>query len=107
MDTAQDLDYRYLIQNQQNYDESLQKREQIIEYDYKIISFRIGDEYYGINIMNVNSILKHEKFTRVPNVLDFVIGVFSLRGEILPVIDVARMFHLKSTGSENKLKSII
>lgn len=105
---TENLDFKTLMEKQKELNKNLRdKREsKILEYDFKIVSFKLAGEYYGIDIMCVKEILKAKKFTLVPNSLDFVIGVFNLRGEIMPIIDLAKMFHLEP---ENKsdLKSII
>lgn len=110
MSSVENMDFRYLMQNQKRIGKSFseKKEKQIIEYDFKIVSFKIGNEYYGIDIMSVKEILKEKKFTRIPNALDFVKGVLNLRGDIMPVIDLAKMFHLKTTEkNKNELDSIV
>jgi chemotaxis signal transduction protein/chemotaxis methyl-accepting protein methylase len=112
MINAENLDFKYLMENQRalNKDARVNKTaDKMLEYDFKIVSFRIGQEYYGIDIMRIKEILKEKDFTRIPNALDFVIGVLNLRGEIMPVINLATMFHLESelSGQKNEIKSII
>jgi purine-binding chemotaxis protein CheW len=57
--------------------------------------------------MNVKEIAKADKFTFVPNAASFVRGVYNLRGDIIPVIDLRNFFHLtvdrKTDGQENML----
>ncbi len=104
------IDFGYLMKNQGELSQKISEEKIIVEYDYKIVSFRIGNEYYGIDIMSVKEILKENKFTKVPNTLNFVVGVYNLRGEIIPVIDLAKMFNLKVKSDNNdksSLKSII
>jgi chemotaxis signal transduction protein/chemotaxis methyl-accepting protein methylase len=104
------MDFKFLMEHQKTLNKNLKSKrdEQVFEYDYKIVSFKIGHEHYGIDIMCVKEILKEKKFTRIPNSLDFVEGVLNLRGEILPVIDLARMFHLKEEDdAPDSIKSII
>lgn len=97
MSEIKNMDFKYLMQNQQNINSSLsiqeQEKKQVIEYDSKIVSFRIGNQYYGIDIMMVKEILCEKRFTPIPNALEFVRGVFNLRGEIIPIIDLAKLFH--------------
>ena len=112
MINTKNLDYKYLMENQRSLNKSLKtggfgkNESKIREYDFKIVSFKIGEEYYGIDIMVVKEILKAKKFTRIPNSLEFVIGVLNLRGEIIPVIDLGKMFHLE-TSANSEIKSII
>lgn len=100
MSEIKGMDFKYLMQNQQNINSSLsiqeQDKKQVIEYDSKIVSFRIGNQYYGIDIMMVKEILCEKRFTPIPNALDFVRGVFNLRGEIIPIIELAKLFHLNA-----------
>lgn len=107
MDTA-NIDFKYLVQNQKDINKKLKaKKDNVLEYDYKIVSFLIGNEYYGVDIMNVKEILKAKKITRIPNALDFVEGVLNLRGTITPIINLSKMFNLKSKYNADDLKSII
>jgi chemotaxis signal transduction protein/chemotaxis methyl-accepting protein methylase len=103
------IDFKYLMEHQKSLNKNLKAKaeDKLLEYDLKIVSFRIGQELYGIDIMNIKEILKEKKFTHVPNTLDFVTGVFNLRGEIMPVIDLAKMFHLQSIVENTEIKSII
>ncbi|OHD13816.1 MAG: hypothetical protein A2086_07610 [Spirochaetes bacterium GWD1_27_9] len=110
MINTKNLDFKYLMENQKALNKNLKSKtidSKMLEFDFKIVSFKIGQEYYGIDIMCVKEILKEKKFTRIPNALEFVIGVLNLRGEIMPVIDLARMFHLPSASENSEVKSII
>ena len=62
--------------------------------DYKMITFTLGGKDYAIDIMDVKEIAKTGRFTYVPNTLPFVLGVYNLRGEIIPIIDLRIFFHL-------------
>lgn len=108
MINTENLDFKTLMQSQKEITKDLKQQyeNKIIEYDFKIVSFKLASEYYGIDIMYVKEILKAKKFTIIPNSLNFVIGVFNLRGEIMPIIDLARMFHLEPE-NKSELKSII
>ena len=91
--SAENIDFKYIMKHQKLIKENLKKRDEVVLDDYKMVSFKIGQEYYGIDIMRVKEILKKKNFTIVPNTLDFVLGVLNLRGEIIPIIDIAIMFH--------------
>lgn len=64
--------------------------------DYKMITFTLGGKDYAIDIMDVKEIAKTGRFTYVPNTLPFVLGVYNLRGEIIPIIDLRIFFHLST-----------
>lgn len=54
----------------------------------EFLCFRVSDEIYGINIMDIKEIIKPREVTEVPRAPLFVTGVLSLRGTIIPVIDM-------------------
>lgn len=62
--------------------------------DFKMITFSVGGKEYGIDIMKVKEISKIDRYTYVPNGSPFLRGVYNLRGDIIPIIDLRTMFHL-------------
>lgn len=73
----------------------------------KYVVFKIGDEYYGIDINNVKSIERIQHFTRVPNAPIYVKGVINLRGEVVPVIDLRLRFELPHKELDSNSRIII
>ena len=55
----------------------------------KIVSFRLGREEYGVDIMTVREIRSWTSTTTLPNAPSYVRGVINLRGSVLPVVDLA------------------
>jgi len=62
----------------------------------KYLTFRLGKEEYGLEIMKVVEIIGLMEITTVPRTPDFVRGVINLRGKIIPVIDLRLKFELPS-----------
>ncbi|GAQ26233.1 MULTISPECIES: chemotaxis protein CheW [Tepidanaerobacter] len=60
----------------------------------QFVEFKLSDEEYGIDILQVKTIERMMPITRVPKTPDFVEGVINLRGEIVPVIDLKKRFDL-------------
>src|SRR5271165_3929091 len=58
----------------------------------EFISFAIGDEQYGVDIMAVREIKGWIDITHLPNQPDYVRGVLNLRGVIVPIIDLRCRF---------------
>ena len=58
----------------------------------EVLSFRLGDEEYGIDILRVQEIRGYEAPTRIANVPHFIKGVVNLRGVIVPVVDMRLRF---------------
>jgi len=71
-----------------------EQKERVENVDFKMITFSLGGKDYGVDIMNVKEIAKADKFTYVPNAASFVRGVYNLRGDIIPIIDLRMFFHL-------------
>ena len=57
------------------------------------LTFRLGDEEYGIDILKVQEIRGYEPPTRVANAPDFLKGVVNLRGTIVPIVDMRLKFN--------------
>ncbi|ACL66254.1 CheW protein [Anaeromyxobacter dehalogenans 2CP-1] len=60
----------------------------------QLCTFRVGGEDYAIDIMRVREIIPPQPVTPVPRAPAFVEGVFHLRDEVIPVVDVRRRFGL-------------
>ncbi|MBN9430636.1 MAG: chemotaxis protein CheW [Burkholderiales bacterium] len=58
------------------------------------LTFRLGAEEYGIDILKVQEIRGYEQPTRIANAPDFIKGVINLRGVIVPIIDLRIKFGL-------------
>ena len=58
------------------------------------LTFRLGQEEYGIDILKVQEIRSYEQPTRIANAPEFIKGVINLRGIIIPVVDMRIKFHL-------------
>ncbi len=56
------------------------------------VVFRLGSEEYGLAIERVQSIIRFEPTTPVPRAPEAVMGVINLRGQVIPVVDLARRF---------------
>jgi purine-binding chemotaxis protein CheW len=83
-----------------------EQKERVDTVDFKMITFALAGKEYGVDIMNVKEIAKADKFTYVPNAASFVRGVYNLRGDIIPVIDLRMFFHLpveRNDGLDNML----
>lgn len=52
------------------------------------LTFRLGSEEYGIDILKVQEIRSYEQPTRIANAPDFIKGVVNLRGVIVPIVDL-------------------
>ena len=60
----------------------------------QFLSFTLGDEEYGVDILRVQEIRSWEPVSRIPNVPAYEKGVVNLRGAIVPIIDLRERFGL-------------
>ena len=63
--------------------------------DFKMVTFSLSGKDYSIDIMHIKEIAKAGRFTYVPNTLPFVLGVYNLRGEIIPILDLRLFFNIE------------
>ena len=61
----------------------------------QLVTFQLGAEKYGINIMEVKEIVDYEEIRSIPNAPVYVEGIYNLRGDIIPIISLHRRFHLQ------------
>ncbi len=58
------------------------------------IVIRLGDEQYGIDIRNIDNIVRMQHITRVPKMPAYLKGVINMRGEVIPVMSMRLMMNL-------------
>ena len=61
----------------------------------QLVTFQLGEELYGVNIMDVKEIVRVQDVRAIPNAPFYVEGIFNLRGEIIPIINLHKRFHIK------------
>jgi purine-binding chemotaxis protein CheW len=61
---------------------------------HNYLSFRLGDEEYGIDILKVQEIRGYDAVTRIADTPEFIKGVINLRGAIVPIVDLRLRFQL-------------
>lgn len=73
----------------------------------QLCAFRIGGEDYAIDIMRVREIIHPLPITRVPRTPPFVVGVFRLRGEVIPLLDVRERLGLPAVESGRRTRFLV
>ena len=73
----------------------------------EFLTFRLGSEEYGIDILRVQEIRSFEQPTRIANAPRFVLGVTNLRGVIVPIIDMRLRFNLDSVETDGATVTIV
>ena len=80
--------------------ESLDKSSSVDAEVQKVVTFRIAKEEFAFHMEHVREILRVETPNQVPDVPDYVLGVLTVRGRILPVIDLRRLLQQRSLADE-------
>jgi len=73
----------------------------------QLVGFVIGDEEYAVPILAIQEIIKPFSWTRVPQVPKYVLGVFNLRGAVIPLIDLRAKFGLQTKNHSDETRFIV
>ena len=84
------------------------RKESVVNIDFKMVAFSLAGKDYAIDILKVKEIAKAGRFTYVPNTSPFVLGVYNLRGDIIPIIDLRLFFNIDvPERTENQIENMI
>jgi len=89
-------------QQQQNSDENLHTDDVV-----QLVGFIIGEEEYAVPILTIQEIIKPIGWTRVPQTPAYVLGVFNLRGSVIPLIDLRLKFGLPAKKQDDETRFIV
>ncbi|WP_339800190.1 chemotaxis protein CheW [uncultured Marinobacter sp.] len=74
----------------QNGQQTQSQDDKVLQY----VTFRLDDETYGIDVMQIQEVLRYTEIAPVPGAPDYVLGIINLRGNVVTVIDTRRRFGL-------------
>jgi purine-binding chemotaxis protein CheW len=80
--------------------------EQHVE-EIELLSLRLGDEEYAVNVEDVKEVLKNRELTLVPNAPDYIQGVTALRGQVLPVVDLCKRLGIPAGTRDEKSRILV
>lgn len=73
----------------------------------QLVTFSIGEEEFGVDILKVQEIIRTMEITKVPRAPAFVEGVINLRGKVIPIIDLRKRFGLESREHDKHTRIIV
>jgi purine-binding chemotaxis protein CheW len=73
----------------------------------QLVSFKIANEEFAVDILNVQEINKMTQITKVPNAPDFVEGVINLRGRVIPIIDLRTRLRLEKKEYDKDTRIVV
>jgi len=71
------------------------------------LTFFLGKEEYALELSDVLELIRPRHLTDLPQVPDYLLGIVSLRGLIVPVVDLGRRLHLEQCGDASQQRVII
>src|SRR3569832_2886619 len=71
------------------------------------VTFRLGEETYGIDVLQVQEVLRVSEISPVPGALSFVIGIINLRGNVVTVLDARHRFGLPPKEPDDASRIIV
>jgi len=86
----------------------LAERQQQQESDnHRWVTFRLDEEIYAVEVMQVREVLRSIDITPVPGSQDYVLGIINLRGNVVTVIDTRVRFGLKSKPTDDLSRIVV
>lgn len=83
------------------------REEAVAEVEQMVVGFMVGDEEFAVPILSIKEIIKPIEFTRVPGAPDYVMGVFNLRGTVIPLINLRMRFGLPSERQNEDTRYVV
>lgn len=80
-----------------------QAQEELIQ----LVTFSIGGEEFGVDILSVQEIIRIMDITKVPKAPDFVEGVINLRGKVIPIVDLRKRFGFEPREADKHTRIIV
>jgi len=73
----------------------------------QLVSFQLGEEEFGVDILKVQEINRMLEITKVPNSPIFVDGVINLRGKVIPILNLRQRFGLERKEIDKKTRIVV
>jgi purine-binding chemotaxis protein CheW len=73
----------------------------------QLVSFKMGNEEFGIDILNVKEINRMVNITKIPNSPEYVEGIINLRGQVIPVIDLRTKLGMPKKEADNDTRIVV
>jgi len=73
----------------------------------QLVGFVVGEEEFAVPILSIKEIIKPLEYTRVPKTPSYVLGVFNMRGSVLPLVDLKNKFGMPMTKFNDDTRVIV
>ena len=88
-------------------DQTSESGETVRDCLLQLVSFSIGEEEFGVDILKVQEINRMLDVTRVPNAPEYVDGVINLRGKVIPIINLRRRFGMERKERDKNTRIVV
>ncbi len=88
-------------------DTGTEKQQQLSGERVQVVSFRLGTEEYGVDIAQVQEIIRMVEITHVPRAPRFMEGVINLRGQLIPIIDLRTRFGMNRIDATKSSRIVV
>lgn len=75
--------------------------------EMQLVSFNIGSEEFGVDILKVQEINRMVEITKVPQAPHYVEGVINLRGKVIPIVDLRKRFNLDLKDHDKNTRIVV
>ncbi|NQY35376.1 MAG: chemotaxis protein CheW [Alteromonadaceae bacterium] len=86
-----------------NASEKIDANDEVLQW----VTFKLGSETYGINVMQVQEVLRYSEIAPVPGAPTYVLGIINLRGNVVTVIDTRSRFGLETAEVTDSTRVVI
>jgi purine-binding chemotaxis protein CheW len=83
------------------------KQEKKVDDVLRWVTFQLEKEVYGVNVMQVQEVLRYTEIAPVPGAPDYVLGIINLRGNVVTIIDTRMRFGLSPAEITDNTRIII
>ncbi|MFI3258000.1 MAG: chemotaxis protein CheW [Spirochaetales bacterium] len=73
----------------------------IDDTQFQLVTFQLGNEVYGVDILDVQELVKAQTVRAIPHAPYYVEGIFNLRGEVIPIMSLHKRFQIDKLSYEN------
>ncbi|HTY35522.1 MAG TPA: chemotaxis protein CheW [Bacteroidota bacterium] len=73
----------------------------------QLVSFKVGEEEFGIEILKVQEIIRMAELTRVPNAPPHVEGIINLRGKVIPVLSLRSRLGMPPKENDRRTRTVV
>jgi purine-binding chemotaxis protein CheW len=73
----------------------------------RFATFTVSDMFFGIDVLNVQEVLRRQEMTHIPLAPDVIAGLINLRGQIVPAINMRRRLGLPARGQDENSMNVV